>query len=45
MAPEFGFGMLLMGFIAISIGATIAFFIINKITKKDRKRTRWDDLE
>ena len=45
MTPEFGVGMLLMGFIAISIGATIAFFIINKITKKDRKRTRWDDLE
>ena len=43
MTPEFGFGMLLMGFIAISIGASIAYYVINKITKKDRKNRRWDD--
>jgi len=31
LTPEFGFGMLAMGLIAIAIGAIIAYFIINKI--------------
>ena len=30
MTPEFGFGMLAMGLVAIFIGAIIAYFIINK---------------
>ena len=34
MTPSQGFGMLLMGIIAIGIGATIAFFIINHLQKK-----------
>ena len=31
LTPEFGFGMLAMGLIAILIGAIIAYFIINKV--------------
>jgi hypothetical protein len=31
LTPEFGFGMLVMGLIAIAIGAIIAYFIINKV--------------
>ena len=31
LTPEFGFGMLAMGLIAIAIGAIIAYFIINKV--------------
>ena len=31
MTPEFGFGMLAMGLVAIFIGAIIAYFIINKV--------------
>ena len=30
MSVEFGFGMLAMGLIAILIGATVAYFIINR---------------
>tara|TARA_A100001011_G_scaffold384397_1_gene456957 strand:+ start:324 stop:485 length:162 start_codon:yes stop_codon:yes gene_type:complete len=35
MTPEQGFGMLLMGIIAITIGGTIIYLIINTI--EDRK--------
>ena len=31
MTPEFGFGMLAMGLIAILIGAIVAYLIINKV--------------
>jgi len=31
LTPEFGFGMLVMGLIAIAIGAIIAYFVINKV--------------
>ena len=31
MTPEYGFGMLAMGLIAILIGGIIAYFIINKV--------------
>ena len=31
MTPEYGFGMLAMGLIAILIGAIIAYLIINKV--------------
>tara|TARA_R100001509_G_scaffold100687_1_gene58835 strand:- start:173 stop:292 length:120 start_codon:yes stop_codon:yes gene_type:complete len=31
LTPEFGFGMLAMGLIAIAIGAIIAYFIIKKV--------------
>ena len=31
LTPEFGFGMLAVGLIAIAIGAIIAYFIINKV--------------
>ena len=35
MTPEYGFGMLAMGLIAILIGAIIAYFIINKVHNED----------
>ena len=31
MTPEYGFGMLAMGLIAILIGAIVAYLIINKV--------------
>ena len=31
MTPEYGFGMLAMGLIAILIGALVAYIIINKV--------------
>ena len=31
MTPEYGFGMLAMGLIAILIGAIVAYIIINKV--------------
>ena len=31
LTPEFGFGMLAMGLIAILIGAIVAYFIIKKV--------------
>tara|TARA_R100000426_G_scaffold11245_1_gene11675 strand:+ start:153 stop:272 length:120 start_codon:yes stop_codon:yes gene_type:complete len=31
MTPEFGFGMLAMGLVAIFIAAIIAYFVINKV--------------
>ena len=31
MTPEYGFGMLAMGLIAILIGAIITYLIINKV--------------
>ena len=35
MTPEFGFGMLAMGLIAILIGAIVAYLIINKVHNED----------
>ena len=31
LTPEYGFGMLAMGLVAILIGAIVAYFIINKV--------------
>ena len=41
MTLEFGFGMLVMGLIAIAIGATIAYFIINKVSKEDKENEEY----
>ena len=35
MTPEFGFGMLAMGLIAILIEAIVAYLIINKVHNED----------
>jgi len=35
MTPEFGFGMLAMGLIAILIGVIITYIIINKVHNED----------
>ena len=35
MTPEYGFGMLAMGLIAILIGAIVAYLIINKVHNAD----------
>ena len=35
MTPEYGFGMLAMGLIAILIGAIITYLIINKVHNED----------
>jgi len=35
MTPEYGFLMLLMGLIAILIGAIVAYLIINKVHNED----------
>ena len=36
MTPGYGFGMLAIGLIAIMIGGTIAYLIINYIEKKEK---------
>ena len=46
MTPADGFGMLAVGLIAISIGATVAFWIINKLEenkKQEKERKEWED--
>tara|TARA_B100001564_G_scaffold228965_1_gene193169 strand:- start:149 stop:268 length:120 start_codon:yes stop_codon:yes gene_type:complete len=35
MTPEYGFLMLVMGLIAILIGAIVAYLIINKVHNED----------
>ena len=35
MTPEYGFGMVAMGLIAILIGAIVAYLIINKVHNED----------
>ena len=35
MTPEYGFGMLARGLIAILIGAIVAYLIINKVHNED----------
>jgi len=37
MTPGYGFGMLAIGLIAIMIGGTIAYLIINYIQKKEKQ--------
>ncbi len=40
MTPAEGFGMLVMGLIAIAIGGAIIFYVINKTTEKDKHETK-----
>ena len=42
-----GFNMLFLGVIAITIGGTIAFFILRKVYRAihEPKKKRFDDLE
>jgi len=35
-----GFGMLAMGLVAIAIGGSIIFYVINKVTEKDKHETK-----
>ena len=39
MTIGYGLGMLIMGLIAITIGASVAYYIINKL-KKENKNAR-----
>tara|TARA_Y100000114_G_scaffold45784_1_gene41451 strand:- start:51 stop:161 length:111 start_codon:yes stop_codon:yes gene_type:complete len=36
LTPTFGFGMLAVGLIAIAIGATIIYLVINKIHSEEK---------
>ena len=47
MTVEQGLGMLFMGIVAITIGGTIAFFILRNVYRSlhEPKRKRFDDLE
>ena len=47
MTVEQGLGMLFLGVVAITIGGTIAFFIIRKVyhSLHEPKKKRFDDLE
>jgi len=45
MTIYYGLGMFLFGMSCTIIGAIIAFFIINKVIKEDKKPKRFDDLE
>ena len=46
MTFEFGIGMLVVGMIAIFIGAVAAWYIINNfVIKKKDEPNRFDDLE
>ena len=40
-----GLGMFAFGMSCTIIGAIIAFYIINKVIKEDKKPKRFDDLE
>ena len=39
MTASYGFGMLAVGLIAISIGATVAFWIINKLEENKKQES------
>ena len=46
MTVGYGFGMLAVGLVAIMIGATVAFWIINKLKKNEddeKQRKAWKD--
>ena len=45
MSIYYGLGMFLFGMGCLIVGAIIAFFIINKVMKEDKKPKRFDDLE
>ena len=46
MTPEQALGMLFVGVIALSIGASVAFLILRKVYKDiHRSKRRFDDLE
>ena len=45
MTTGFGVGMFFYGMGALLIGAIIAYYIINKISKNKKEPTRFDDLE
>tara|TARA_R100001591_G_scaffold97277_1_gene103159 strand:+ start:431 stop:631 length:201 start_codon:yes stop_codon:yes gene_type:complete len=45
MTASYGLGMLLVGIIALSIASIIAYYIINKVMKQNKKPIRFDDLE
>tara|TARA_R100000734_G_C3274957_1_gene69965 strand:- start:642 stop:779 length:138 start_codon:yes stop_codon:yes gene_type:complete len=45
MTASYGLGMLLVGVIALSIASIIAYHIINKVMKQNKKPIRFDDLE
>ena len=47
MTIEQGLGMLFIGVVALTIGGTIAFFILRKVYKSlhEPKKKRFDDLE
>ena len=46
MTPEQALGMLFVGIIALSIGAGIAFIILQKVYREIHKsKKRFDDLE
>ena len=40
-----GLGMFIFGMGAMSVGAIVAYFIINKVMEDKKEKTRWDDLE
>ena len=44
MTTALGWGMF-YGMTAIFIGAVIAYYVINKISKNKKEPTRFDDLE
>tara|TARA_R100000664_G_C2684846_1_gene91335 strand:+ start:497 stop:643 length:147 start_codon:yes stop_codon:yes gene_type:complete len=47
MTVEQGLGMLFMGVVALTIGGTIAFFILRKVYRSmhESKNKRFDDTE
>ena len=46
MTPGQALGMLLVGVVALSIGAGVAFLILRKVYKEmHRSKRRFDDLE
>jgi len=47
MTIEQGLGMLFIGVVTLTIGGTIAFFILRKVYKSlhEPKKKRFDDLE
>jgi hypothetical protein len=45
MTVSYGLGMLLVGVTALGIASIIAYHIINKVMKQNKKPIRFDDLE
>ncbi len=45
MTPAEGFGMLAVGLIAIAIGGTVFFFVVNKLQDSEKEQKEKEERE